>query len=261
MIDIPFDPDLVVGAFRVSWHSLLSLVGMLVGSWVSIRCARYVVKDERVYPFAIAVVLGGIAGARVAHIVDNPGTYAGDVLKMLDLSRGGIGTMGAPIGSTVAGYTAARVLRLPVGFMFDVTVIGISLGEAIGRVGDIINGEHHGIACAGLPWCVRYTSPVTLGQPTPVHFIGLYDAVLMVAAFVLLLALWRRVRLHPPEGRVWSAYLLILGTGRLLQGLVRVEPVVAFGWTEAQILGAVYALFGIVMLVVLTRRARRTTRA
>jgi prolipoprotein diacylglyceryltransferase len=144
-----------------------------------LRLARYLVRDDRVYPFAIAVVLSGLAGARIAHIIDNPGVYGGDIMKMLDLSRGGIGTMGAPIGSSIGGLLACIALRLPKGFMFDVTVIGIALGEGIGRIGDIINGEHHSVACSGIPWCVRYTDPHTLGQATPVHPIGVYDALLM----------------------------------------------------------------------------------
>lgn len=254
LIDIPFDPNVVVGSFRMSWHSLFSLVGMIAGSLVSLRLARYLVKDGRVYPFAIAVVVGGLAGARVAHIVDNPAIYGGDVLKMLDLSRGGIGTMGAPIGSSLGGLIACAVLRLPAGFMFDITVIGIALGEAIGRVGDVINGEHHSIACAGLAWCVRYTHPATLGQATPVHPIGLYDGLVMLGIFVVLYAYWRRVRGRPPESRVYWAYLLLLGLGRFLQGFVRVEPIVAFGWTEAQILAVLYMAAGASMLVALTRR-------
>jgi phosphatidylglycerol:prolipoprotein diacylglycerol transferase len=225
---------------------------MIAGSTVSFRCARYLVKDDRVYPFAIAVVIGGIVGARIAHIVDNPAYYGGDFVKMLDISRGGIGTMGAPIGSTVAGLIFSRWLRLPRGFMFDVSVIGISLGEAIGRLGDIVNGEHHGTAC-DLPWCVRYTHPLTLGQSTPVHPIGAYDALLMTAIFVVLVLYWRRVRGHPPEGRVYFAYLVLLGLGRLLQGFVRVEPVVALGWTEAQILGGLYALAGFVGLLIVQK--------
>jgi prolipoprotein diacylglyceryltransferase len=44
---------------------------------MSFRCARYLVKDDRVYPFAFAVIIGGLAGARVAHIIDNPGFYGG----------------------------------------------------------------------------------------------------------------------------------------------------------------------------------------
>lgn len=249
----------MIGSVRIAWHSIFALIGGLIGGYVSFRCARYLVKDDRVYPFAFAVIIGGLIGGRVAHIVDNPGYYAGDIGKMLDISRGGIGTMGAPIGSSIAGLIFSRWLRLPRGFMFDISVIGISLGEAIGRLGDIVNGEHHGTAC-DLPWCVRYTHPLTLGQSTPVHPIGAYDALLMLVIFVTLLWLWRRVRGRPPEGRVYFAYLALLGAGRLLQGVVRVEPVVAFGFTEAELLGALYVVVGLGGLLAarVADRSRRT---
>lgn len=165
--------------------------------------------------------------------------------------------MGAPIGSTIAGFIACKRLRLPVGFMFDVTATGIALGEAIGRLGDIVNGEHHGTACTppfGI--CVGYTSPQTLGQPGPVHFIGLYDALLMLLTFAVLFAYWRRVRGRPPEARVYFGYLFLLGAGRFLESFVRDDPVVLLGLQEAHWLGLAYALVGGTMVVVLTLRTR-----
>jgi phosphatidylglycerol---prolipoprotein diacylglyceryl transferase len=247
----------VIGSFRVSWHSFFALVGMLLGGFVSIRCARYLVGDQRIYPFAIAVVIGGLIGARIAHVTDNWTLYANDPLEALQFWSGGIGTMGAPIGSTISGYLAARWLRLPMGFMFDVSVIGIALGEAVGRIGDIINGEHHSIPCAGLPWCVRYTHPETLGQSTSVHPIGLYDGLMMLAIFIVLYAYWRRVRGHPPEGRVWLAYLLFLGGGRFLLSFVRTDPVFLAGLQQAQVLGLIYLFASAVTLPLLARRAAR----
>jgi phosphatidylglycerol:prolipoprotein diacylglycerol transferase len=236
---------------------VFALIGMLVGSFVSIRCARYLVRDERVYPFAIAVVIGGLIGARVAHVTDNWALYANDPLRVLQFWSGGIGTMGAPIGSTIAGYLSARRLRLPIGFMFDITVVGIALGEAIGRIGDIVNGEHHSVPCADLPWCVRYTHPSTLGQSTSVHPIGVYDGLLMLGIFIALYLYWRRVRGRPPEGRVWLAYLLLLGGGRSLLSLLRTDPLFLDGLQQAQVLGLLYLGAAAVSLPFLERRAAR----
>jgi phosphatidylglycerol:prolipoprotein diacylglycerol transferase len=258
MITIPWDPDLVIGSFRISWHSLFAFVAMVVGSFTSIRLARWVVKDDRVYPFAIAVIVGGLIAARIAHVIDNPATYGGDVERMLAFSGGGIGTVGAPIGSTIAGYLACRILRLPRGFMFDITVVGIALGEAIGRLGDIVNGEHHGTACEPpIGICVGYTSPLTLGQPGPVHFIGLYDCLLMLATFVILWWYWHRVRGHVPEGRVWAGYLVLFGLGRFAESFLRQDPVVLFGLQEAHILGLTYGVLGIAYLVWARQRSKR----
>jgi phosphatidylglycerol:prolipoprotein diacylglycerol transferase len=230
---------------------------MLVGSFVSIRCARYLVRDERIYPFAIAVVIGGLIGARIAHVTDNWAIYQSDPLRALQFWGGGIGTMGAPIGSTISGYVAARWLRLPMGFMFDISVIGIALGEAIGRVGDIVNGEHHSVPCLDLPWCVRYMHPNTLGQSTSVHPIGVYDGLLMLAIFIAIYLYWRRIRGRPPEGRVWLAYLLLLGGGRFLLSFLRTDPLFLDGLQQAQVLGLLYLGVAAVTLPVLERRAAR----
>ncbi len=212
--------------------------------------------DERIYPFAIAVVVGGLIGARAAHVLDNWSIYAARPADVLAFWNGGIGTTGAPIGSTIAGFIAARWLRLPLGFMFDVSVIGIALGEAIGRIGDIINGEHHAVGCSGLPWCVRYTHSATLGQTDYVHPVAAYDGLIMLAIFVLLFAYWRRLRGRPPEGRVYFAYLLLFGGFRFATSYLRLDPLFLYGLQEAQLLGLIYAVAGAVMLPVLTLRGR-----
>ena len=229
---------------------------MIVGSVVSFRAARYLIRDDRIYPFAIAVVIGGLVGARVAHVLDNWSLYASRPLDVLAFLNGGIGTTGAPVGSTIAGFLVARRLRLPVGFMFDISVIGIALGEAIGRIGDVINGEHHAIACSGLPWCVRYTHPATLGQTDYVHPVAAYDGLIMVLIFLVLVAYWRRVRGRPPESRVYWAYLLFFGGFRFLTSFLRVDPLFIDGLQEAQLLGLIYAVAGSIMLPLLTARGR-----
>jgi phosphatidylglycerol:prolipoprotein diacylglycerol transferase len=260
-VDLPFDPTLAVGPFRIAWHSVWSLVGMLAGSWLSFRLARRLVRDERIYPFAIAVVIGGLVAARAGHIADNWPYYAGRPDQLLAFWNGGVAATAAPIGSAIAGWVAAKRLRLPLGFMFDITVIGIVLGEAIGRIGDIINGEHHAIACSGLPWCVRYTNPATLGQADFVHPVVAYDLLVDVLIFVVLLRVWSRVRGHSPEGRVFWLYLVLYGGFRFATSFLRLDPIVLAGLQEAQVLGLIYVLAGIPALVWLHRRAGSPTTA
>jgi phosphatidylglycerol:prolipoprotein diacylglycerol transferase len=226
---------------------------MGVGSWLSFRLARRLVKDERIYPYAIAVVIGGLIGARAGHIADNWPYYSAHQDQLLAFWNGGVAVAAAPIGSAIGGWFAAKRLRLPVGFMFDITVIGIVLGEAIGRIGDIINGEHHAIACSGLPWCVRYTNPATLGQADFVHPVVGYDLVVDLVIFAVLLWYWVRVRGHAPEGRVFWLYLVLYGGFRFATSFLRVDPILLAGLQEAQLLGLVYVLAGVPTLVWLHR--------
>src|SRR2546429_9256349 len=98
---------------------------MLAGSWVSLRCARYLVRDDRVYPFAMAVVVGGLVGARVAHVADNWPLYSSRPQDIVAFWNGGIGTMGAPIGSAIAGLPARPAPRLPLRVLFAGSVIRV----------------------------------------------------------------------------------------------------------------------------------------
>ena len=213
-------------------------------------------KDERIYPYAIAVVLGGLIAARLGHIADNTAYYATRPEQLIAFWNGGIAVTAAPIGSAIGAWIACRRLGLPLGFLFDITVIGIALGEAIGRLGDIVNGEHHAIACDGLPWCVRYTHPATLGQRELVHPIAAYDLLIVLGIFVICLLVWRRIRGHPPEGRIFWLYLTLYGAARFGSSFLRLDPVLAAGLQEGQLLGLFYVLAGLPALIWLGRRAR-----
>ena len=227
---------------------------MGIGSWLSFRLARILVKDERIYPFAIAVVLGGLIAARLGHIADNSGAYASRPEQILAFWNGGVAVTAAPIGSAIGGWIACRRLRLPLGFMFDITVIGIALGEAIGRLGDIVNGEHHAVACAGLPWCVRYTDPATLGQRDLVHPIAAYDLLIVLGIFLACLVVWRRIRGSAPEGRIFWLYLVLYGGARFTTSFLRLDPIVLAGLQEGQVLGLLYVAAGVPALVWLWTR-------
>jgi prolipoprotein diacylglyceryltransferase len=80
----------------------------------------------------------------------------------------------------------------------------------------------------------------------------------MLGIFVVLFLYWRRVRGHPPEGRVWLGYLLLLGGGRFLLSFLRTDPLFLGGLQQAQVLGLLYLSAGAVILPLLQRRAART---
>ena len=82
-MDLPFSPDLAIGSARVSWHSIFAFVGALVALAISVRLSRYLVRDDRVYPFAIAVLLGGLVTAHLGNIADNQSTYAAHPERIL----------------------------------------------------------------------------------------------------------------------------------------------------------------------------------
>jgi len=69
----------------------------------------------------------------------------------------------APAGARVRGW--AQVPHLTARLEIRTAPNGPRSGIAIGRIGDIINGEHHGVHAPGFPLAVVYTNPNPLGEP------------------------------------------------------------------------------------------------
>jgi len=241
---------------RIAWHSIFAYTGSVLAGMISIRLARHFIRDQRVYPYAIAVFVGGLITARLGHVADNWAAYADSPEKIVALAGGGIAVTAAPIGSTIAGLIAGRWMRLPMGFMLDVSAIGIVTGLAVGRIGDVINGEHHTVACSALAWCVRYTHPETLGQMTFVHPVVVYDALVDLLIAALAYTYWRRIRGRAPEGRAYLVVLGVYGVGRFVSSFLRLDPVVLAGLQEAQVLGLAYAFIAFPLLWLLERQGR-----
>src|SRR5207237_6075244 len=112
---------------------------------------------------------GGIIGARLLFVIEHWNDQFKDNLSdIFAINEGGISIYGALIGGMIFGFTYVFLRRhhVPALPMADAAAPGTMLGMAIGRIGDVINGEHISKA-SDLPWAVRYTHPGSLSYGLP----------------------------------------------------------------------------------------------
>jgi len=206
------------------------------------------------YAVALSGVLGGIVGSRLFHVLDAWQYYAGHPADIVAVWNGGAAVTGGIVGGIVGGLIAARARGLPIAFTLDRGVVGLPLGMALGRVGDIINGEHHATLCAALPWCVRYTNPSTLGQRELVHPAVAYELVLDLVILAILLALVRRPH---PDGELVFVFVGVYGVARLALSPFRLDPLWLFGVSQAVVASIIFIAIGITGALRLRHAARR----
>jgi phosphatidylglycerol---prolipoprotein diacylglyceryl transferase len=256
VIDLPFDPILTIAGASLSWHSLFALLGMTLGAAAGIRLGRGHFSFDQGYAIALAGIAGGVIGSRVLHVIDSWSIYASDPVQVLAVWNGGASITGGEIGGALAGWWMARRVRAPVGWVLDAGAVGLGLGMAIGRLGDVVSGEHHATACEGLAWCVRYTNVHTLGQTTPVHPAVAYELVWDLVCVAVVLWLLPRADALRLGGRLIFVFLGTYGLGRAVLGAVRLDPVWLFGLQQSQLTSLLFILAAIVALT--TRRRRRS---
>jgi len=265
MITLPFDPNVHLGPVQLAWHGIFTAVGIFFGVWLPVRLLRGRVGEAAFCAAPPPAVIGGIIGARLFHVVEcwtvcgaglQPG-YSAHPELIPQIWSGGISIMGAVVVGSLTGYLVAlRRGDIPIGAGADAAAPGIGLGMAIGRIGDIINGEHHALPCAFPGICVGYDNPDTLGQPGPVHLAVGYEMLWDIAGVAIALLLRRPLAGRPPEGRIFWISLAFQSLGRFLISFVRVDQPGLFGLYQAQLISLVLIALAIPMLISLTRIAR-----
>jgi len=231
VITVGIDPDIHLGPITLAWHGITIALGILLGAVVAGRIVRQRGLDpEPLNNFALLAAIGGIVGARVFYLVehDPAALLAPDRL----ISGRGFTLDGGLILAAIliAVYVHRRGLS---GRYLDAGAVALPLGLAVGRVGDIINGEHYGTQSNFL-LAVRNSHPDAL-TPNPAlayHNGGLYEFLLGIALFAVVWPL--RHRLAHPGDLAWLV-LGLLAVGRFLEFFLRSDsPNLALGLDNAQ---------------------------
>ena len=244
-IEIPFDPNISGGSsFALSWHGFLSFVAVAVAVWFVARASRKEpgVDSDMVYNTAIWAIVGGILGARIVHVADHWDIYGNDLTQVFAVWEGGIGLWGGILGGWLGGITYAFIVKYPVGKLMDMTAAPLLLAQTIGRIGDIINGEHIS-RVTDLPWAWYFTDPTSPAQAgnlrehgdalAETHPAVVYEMIWNIVGLFILYKLRRRFK---PDGSLFMFYLGYYALGRFMVQFIRLDKVYFANLQEAHLI-------------------------
>ncbi len=229
VITIGIDPTIELGPITLAWHGMTIAIGIVVGGLIARREARRRgLEPHPLETMAVILIAGAIVGARVFYLAEH-----GLLLQPSEwLGTTGFTFYGGFIGAAL-GIGAYVVWRRLSADYLDAIAFAVPIGIAVGRIGDVINGEHYGPA-TDFFLGVRNTHPDALTPDPDVayHSGGLYEVILGLAIFAIVWAL--RGRLRRPTSMSWTV-LGLLAAGRFLEFFVRSdsEPL-ALGLVTAQ---------------------------
>ena len=282
-ISIGINPNLIdFWGLTLSWHGVMTFVGVAVAVWLVARWGgREGMTVDSIYSVAVWAIIGGVIGARILHVIDFwDEVYKDDLISVFSVWSGGIAIYGAIIGGFIGGALyimirnsswflgiwrtgfpfmgEAHKANLPgIGRLADVTAPALLIGQAIGRVGDVINGEHFA-KVTELPWGVIYTHPNSPGifRP-PTHPAVGYELLFDLALFVAIWPLRNRLR---PNGMFFALYLASYSIGRFFISFLREEFNEYFGaLNEAQVVAIIVVLVTVPLLVWKAQLVRPTS--
>ena len=235
-----------------------AMVGLL--GWSRRPPRKVLVPDLQERPESIRLVRWVVADGEAVSRDEPVAEIAAGATKLeVKSPRDGRLVETVPAGSDLdPDQTLARIdTRVSFWKLLDAAGPGALLGLAIGRIGDVINGEHHGTETI-LPWGVRYVNPHTLGQPDRVvHPEVVYEMILCLGLLAVLIPLYGRMRRRFPDGVAGLVFLALYGVGRFWLSYFRADQI-EWGLRQAQWASLAMILFALVATPLLLRRARAT---
>jgi phosphatidylglycerol:prolipoprotein diacylglycerol transferase len=263
-IVIDLNPNLFrIGPFLVTWHGVFAVLGILAAARLGLWLLKKDGVDTSHSSDGVAwMVVLGLVGARLLYVWENFKIFAGgNLLRVFALTEGGISQWGGLFGAMVGAYVWARRAKFSYWKLIDASGAAAMIGLAVGRIGDVINGEHHGTP-TNAPWGVEYVNPATLGDPgAVVHPEVAYEMVLTLALLGVLLPFHQRLKARLPDGVLGLIYLGLYAAGRFFLSFYRTDPAVFAGLRQAQLASLLMVLIAAVAIPILFRRARVATRS
>ena len=113
-----------IGTYSVYWYGIIIAFGFIDCVIVGLIC--------------------GIVGARLYYVIFKWSYYSQNLKDIFNIHNGGLAIYGGIIGALIGGLTVAKIKKINIPAILDLSVIGFLIGQGIGRWGNFINQEAFG---------------------------------------------------------------------------------------------------------------------
>ena len=232
--DWEFNPDPIaihIG-HGIYWYGIILAVAMLAGLLLAMKQAkRFGITEDHVMDLVLWSVPLCIVGARLYYVIFYLDLYrteegALDWGAIVAVWDGGLAIYGAVIMGAIVAFCYSKYKKLRFGALTDLAVLGLLLGQVIGRWANFINREAFG-AETTLPWRMKlWTTSVTSIE---VHPTFVYESMWNLVGLLLILFVVTKGRRFDGEN-TWF-YFLWYGLGRAWVEGLRSDSLYLFDWT------------------------------
>lgn len=262
--DWEFNPSPVAIEFGngIYWYGILICLGLILAVlFCSHQSKNYGLNEDNVYDLIIWEIPLCVIGARLYYILfyldlyrDSDGSL--NLSRMIAIWDGGLAIYGAVITAFLVLFIFCKIKKLSFGAFADLGVMGLLIGQSVGRWGNFMNREAFGGETT-LPWRMRLWTSTS--EFIEVHPTFLYESLWNLIGLLLIIFVISKARTFDGENTCF--YFIWYGLGRsMIEGL-RTDSLYLFDLTlfgqpvrVSQALSLILVIFGFTVLLINKRR-------
>lgn len=255
---------ITIGNFTIAYYGIIIALGMLISFTVVAHLAKKIgIDDDIFYDIFIIVIVFGIIGARAYYVIFRWDYYQIRPYEILDVRGGGLAVFGGIILASAA--IVAYCIWKKINFLkvLDLTMIGVALGQAIGRYGNFFNMEAFGDYTNNLfamrmrtdyldPASITITQSLNIITENGLEYIQahptfFYESTANLVLFAILVYLLNKKHLF--DGHILATYLIGYGIIRIFIENLRTDSLMIGNFKVSILVSILCIIIGIVLYV------------
>ena len=230
----------------VHWYGILIAVAFLLAILLALRHSKaFNITENDIIDLALYTAPLAIIGARLYYVIFTWSNYKNNLAEIYKIWHGGLAIYGGILTAIIVAYIFAKKRNIGVMNLFDFIIPYVALAQSIGRWGNFVNQEAHGIE-TNLPWRMEIFDPVKM-QRIAVHPTFLYESLWNFGLFWLLI--WYRKN-KKSQGNVFLLYLCLYGFARFFIEGLRTDSLYIGAFRVSQLLAGILFVLSTVLLLV-----------
>lgn len=255
-------PELLkLGPLTVYSYGFMLAVSFIVSSYLLTKeVERKGLEANIASEVTLLAIIFGIAGSKLFNLFENWSDFLADPFGMI-FSAGGLTFYGGLILAIIAIAVFLKRKKIPFLYIADAASPSLALAYGIGRIGCHLAGDGDYGLPTSLPWGTNYQNGIVkpsqmfygsdiaknfpngiIPDNTPLHPTPIYE---FLVGLIIFFILWQLRKKNYHNGILFMIYLIFSGFARFFVEFIRLNPLLVFGLSEAQVISLVLIVVGI----------------
>ena len=265
---------LKIGPIEIHYYGLMYALAFLMGIYLGKKIAKERnFNTDLIENYAFVAIISGLIGGRLYYVLFNLPYYLQNPVEIPAVWHGGMAIHGGILGGIIGTLIFAKIKKIN----------PFLLGQAIGRIGNFMNGEVHGVPTFTplsvifnlkpkfyewynyylalpisekanykelVPWGVVFPTTSPAGSEFPnlaLHPAMLYELILNFIGFLIIWFILRKKEDKAP-GYLWWWYVIIYSVNRIITSFFRAEDLMFFNFRAPHVISIILILISIFFL-------------
>ncbi len=236
-----------LGPIQIYWYSIFIFLGILIACFVIYKEAKKrKIEEDFLVNLIFNSLIFGIIGARLYYVLFNLPYYIKNPIEILQIWNGGLAIHGGILTALIFILLYSKKHKVNQLKIIDILVVGLIIGQAIGRWGNFFNQEAYGrittlqqLQHAGIPNFVIQGMYILGNYREPTFF---YESVWCFFGFCAMLIL--RKYKYLKRGQLTGFYLIWYGLARFIIEGMRTDSLLIGPFKIAQFVSIIFILVG-----------------